>query len=320
MERVFNFSPGPAMLPDAVLRRRKPSCSTGRAAACRSWRSATAARLSSSSRQAGARPARAARGPGQLQGAVPAGRRHHAVRGRAAEPRAAGRDVDYVVTGNWGEKAVGEAQRYCHGQRRRQAARPRSSHSIPDPATWQRHGRRGVSALHAERNDRRRRVPSIPEVSDAPLVADMSSTILSRPIDVSRFGSSTRVRRRTSAPRGSRRASCARICSAARAATRPASATTRLMAENDSMWNTPPTLRGTSPGSCSSGSRSRAASPRWARSTSARPRSCTPRSMRSGFYRNPVDAPCRSWMNVPFTLAERGARQDFPRAGRRRRA
>ncbi len=40
----------------------------------------------------------------------------------------------------------------------------------------------------------------------------------------------------------------------------------------------------------------------------------------SGFYRNPVAKDCRSWMNVPFTLARARARQDVPRRGEGRRA
>ena len=60
--------------------------------------------------------ARAARGAEPLPGAVPAGRRHRAVRRGAAESGARRlSSVDYVNTGPWSKKALGEAERYCHG-------------------------------------------------------------------------------------------------------------------------------------------------------------------------------------------------------------
>ena len=95
--------------------------------------------------------------------------------------------VDYVVTGNWGEKAVQEAQRYVSVN---VAANGKASKftTVPDPRTWQLSS--SAAYLHYTPNETVFGVEfhSVPEVSDAPLVADMSSTLLSRPIDVSRFG------------------------------------------------------------------------------------------------------------------------------------
>src|SRR5690606_2343765 len=95
--------------------------------------------------------------------------------------------VDYVLTGNWGEKAVKEAERYA---RVNVVASSKATNftTIPDPSTWKVSD--GAAYLHYTPNETVFGVEfhSIPSVSDAPLVADMSSTLLSRPIDVSRFG------------------------------------------------------------------------------------------------------------------------------------
>jgi phosphoserine aminotransferase len=110
--------------------------------------------------------------------------------------------VDYAITGNWGQKAAGEAERYAKVNVVCDSSASNFT-TIPDPATWR------VSAdaayLHYTPNETVYGVEfhSIPEVTNAPLVADMSSTLLSRPIDVSRFAS-MRARRRTSAPPASR--------------------------------------------------------------------------------------------------------------------
>ena len=145
--------------------------------------------------------------------------------------------------------------------------------------------------------------PFIPRV-DVPLVADMSSTILSRPLDVSRFGLIYAGAQKNIGPSG--------ICvvivrddliGRAREGT-PMVLDYKLMADDNSMLNTPPTFgwyfaglvfkwlqrQG---GLAAMGERNRAKAELLYRAIDE-----------SGFYRNPVAPACRSWMNVPFTLAK----------------
>ncbi len=139
------------------------------------------------------------------------------------------------------------------GRRRRSARRSATARSTSRPtrgaqltrragpvASWKLTAGRGLRALHAERDHRRRRVPVRPaDVGDVPLVADMSSTILSRPIDVSplrrhlcrraeehRPGGARR-RHRARRPARPARAGHARRCSTTRRWRRTARCSTR---------------------------------------------------------------------------------------------
>jgi phosphoserine aminotransferase len=137
-----------------------------------------------------------------------------------------------------------------------------------------------------------------------PLVADMSSTILSRPIDVSKFGLIYAGAQKNIGPSGL----CVVIVredliGKARPGT-PSVWDFKAMADEGSMLNTPPTfgwyfaglvfewLKGLG-GLSAIGERNRLKAETLYKSIDE-----------SGFYRNPVSKDARSWMNVPFTLAK----------------
>src|SRR5688572_4372877 len=95
--------------------------------------------------------------------------------------------VDYVVTGDWGEKAVREAGTLARVHVAANSAGNRHT-AIPPRESWDLDP--NSAYVHYTPNETIRGVEflDIPDVGDVPLIADMSSTILSRPIDVSRFG------------------------------------------------------------------------------------------------------------------------------------
>ena len=99
--------------------------------------------------EAEALTARAARRAGGLQGAVPAGRRHRPVRRHPAEPRRADSTADYVNTGAWSKKAIGEAKRYCKVNVAADEA-ALELHHRPAARGAAAHARRRLRALHAE--------------------------------------------------------------------------------------------------------------------------------------------------------------------------
>jgi phosphoserine aminotransferase len=211
--------------------------------------------------------------------------------------------ADYVITGNWGQKAAGEAERYV---RVNIAADSSASHftTIPEPATWE------VSAhaayLHYTPNETIYGVEfhTIPDVTAAPLVADMSSTLLSRPIDVSRFGIIYAGAQKNIGPAGVALVIVRDdLLGRARRET-PGVIDYKTMAESDSMWNTPSTLSWylaglvfqwlkEQGGLAAMGERNRRKAAKLYAAIDA-----------SDFYSNPVAKSCRSWMNVPFTLAD----------------
>jgi phosphoserine aminotransferase len=132
----------------------------------------------------------------------------------------AGRSADYVVTGSWSKKAYKEAQR---GQR----ALAGSTESDGSPPAG---GRRAearpagcLSArLHQRNHPRCRDVRPARSAGGVPLVADMSSHILSRPMDVSRYGLIYAGAQKNIGPAGLSSSSCVKTCSARPCRARPA--------------------------------------------------------------------------------------------------
>ena len=100
---------------------------------------------------------------------------------------AAGEKVDYVQTGSWSKKAIAEARRYCDVHVVADSAEDNFT-NIPPQETW--HCSSDAAYLHYTPNETIGGVEFhfVPDASDAVLVADMSSTILSRPVDVRKFG------------------------------------------------------------------------------------------------------------------------------------
>jgi phosphoserine aminotransferase len=99
---------------------------------------------------------------------------------------APGDTADYIVTGSWGKKAAGEAMKFCSVNVAADSSDRKFTH-IPAESEWQRSD--DAAYLHYTPNETIAGVEFhfVPD-GDAPLVADMSSNILSRPVDVNRFG------------------------------------------------------------------------------------------------------------------------------------
>ncbi|MDE2259860.1 MAG: 3-phosphoserine/phosphohydroxythreonine transaminase [Betaproteobacteria bacterium] len=95
--------------------------------------------------------------------------------------------ADYLNTGEWSKKAINEAGKFCRVNVVASCA-DRPFTSVPDAGTWQQDP--DAAYLHITPNETIGGVEFfwLPESGNVPLVADMSSTILSRPVDVSRFG------------------------------------------------------------------------------------------------------------------------------------
>ena len=97
--------------------------------------------------------------------------------------------VDYVHTGEWAKKAIAAARRLGRAEVNVAAsAEDRSFTYVPDRADWRLS--EDAAYVHYTANETIGGVEFsfVPEVGDVPLISDMSSTLLSRPLDVSRFG------------------------------------------------------------------------------------------------------------------------------------
>ena len=240
MDRVFNFSPGPATLPTTVLERAQGELldwrGTGMSVMEVSHRSKEFVELAAHSEKT-------------LRGLleIPDNYRVLFLQGGATLQFAAvpmnlaglGTRADYVLTGNWGQKASKEAARYLSVNVAADA-KDTNYTTIPDPHGWQ--VTDGAAYLHYTPNETIYGVDDVPEVSDAPLVVDMSSTLLSRPIDVSRFGVIYAGAQKNIGPAGLALVIVRDdLLDHARPET-PSVINYRVMADSDSMSNTPPTL------------------------------------------------------------------------------
>ncbi len=209
--------------------------------------------------------------------------------------------VDFVHTGNWSAKAIAEAKRYSKVNVVADEAASKYS-TVPASSTLR--ASPGAAYFHYTPNETIGGVEFgyVPEVGDVPLVADFSSTILSRPIDVSRFGLIYGGAQKNIGPSGL----CVVIVrddlvGKARADV-PAIWDYAAMAKEGSMLNTPPTFGiyvaglvfqwlKRNGGLAAVGERNRIKAETLYRAIDG-----------SGYYRNPVALDCRSWMNVPFTI------------------
>jgi phosphoserine aminotransferase len=216
---------------------------------------------------------------------------------------APGAVADYVLTGNWGQKAVAEAERYVRVNIAADSSACNFT-SIPDPATWQ------VSAdaayLHYTPNETIHGVEFhfIPDVSPAPLVVDMSSTLLSRPIDVSRFGILYAGAQKNIGPAGLALVIVRDdLLGRARRET-PGVIDYQTMASTDSMWNTPSTLSWYLAALVFEWLKEQGGLDAMAKVNQRKAAKLYAAIDASDFYANPVAKSCRSWMNVPFTLAD----------------
>jgi phosphoserine aminotransferase len=145
--------------------------------------------------------------------------------------------------------------------------------------------------------------PYVPETGDVPLVADMSSTILSRQIDVSKYGVIYAGAQKNIGPAGLTIVIVREDLIGNASPAMPTMLDYKTHADNDSMYNTPPTYSwylaglvfawGLKQGGLSA-----------IEATNKRKAEKLYKAIDdSAFYSNPVDINCRSWMNVPFILA-----------------
>ena len=210
--------------------------------------------------------------------------------------------VDYVLTGSWGKKAAGEARKFCKVNVAADAS-DRNFTYIPGESTWQRS--ENAAYLHYTPNETIAGVEFhfVPG-GDAPLVADMSSTILSRPIDVSRFGVIYAGAQKNIGPAG---ITLVIVRNDLLERARPDNAhlmTWKSYAESDSMTNTPPTFAWYVSGLVFDYLRDRGGLAAMAVVNERKASKLYAAIDESGFYSNPVAKDCRSWMNIPFILAD----------------
>ena len=152
--------------------------------------------------------------------------------------------ADYVVTGSWSDKSQKEARKYCEVHLA--ASNAASQHTaLPDPASWQLS--RGASYVHLCSNETIHGVEfhTLPDLaalgSDAPLVIDFSSQVASRPVDWSKVGLAFGGAQKNLGPAGVTLVVVREDLLGHALPICPSAFNYKTVADNASMYNTPPT-------------------------------------------------------------------------------
>jgi len=301
MSRVYNFSAGPAALPVEVLEQLRDQMLD--------WRGQGMSVMEMSHRgKAFVGIAEQAEADLRDLLAVPANYRVLFLQGGATAQFAAiplnltapDASVDYVNTGAWSKKAIGEARRYCKVNVAADAGGAYAS--VPARESWQLTP--GAAYVHYTPNETIGGVefPFVPDVGGTPLVADFSSSILSRPLDVSRFGVIYAGAQKNIGPAG---LVVVIVREDLLGRARPDTPTVfdwKAMAADGSMVNTPATYSWYVAGAVFQWIKRQGGLTAMERMNRAKAEKLYAAIDGSGYYRNPVERDCRSWMNVPFTL------------------
>ena len=310
MSRVYNFSPGPAALPLEVLetiRNDIPDWNgTGMSVMEVSHRGKdfmeVAAHAEANLRELMGVPddysVLFAQGGATLQMAM-------------APLNLAGPDdtVDYVLTGSWGKKAAGEASKFCNVNIAADAS-DRNFTYIPDETAWSRAD--DAAYLHITPNETIAGVEFhfVPG-GDAPIVADMSSNILSRPIDVREYGVIYAGAQKNIGPAGITLVIVRNDLLERVRPNTPHLLTWKSYADSDSMTNTPPTFTWYVADLVFQWLKDRGGVEAIAAVNERKSNKLYAAIDASGFYSNPVAEDCRSRMNIPFILADDGLDATF---------
>ena len=303
MARVYNFSAGPAMLPEAVLQQAREEMldwqGSGMSVMEMSHRSKEFVSIAEQA-EADLRELMAIPGNYKvlfLQGGassqfamVPM----NLLRGKST--------ADYINTGAWSKKAIAEAKRYCNVNI---AATTEASQFTSAPSQAELKLDAHAAYVHYTPNETIGGVefPYIPETGDVPLVADLSSTILSRPIDVSKFGVIYAGAQKNIGPSGLTVVIVRDDLIGETIDSTPAMFDYQTHVDNDSMYNTPPTYTWYLAGLVFAYLKRNGGLTAMAELNQRKAGKLYAAIDNSDFYTNPVNPESRSWMNVPFTLA-----------------
>ncbi|MEW6099848.1 MAG: 3-phosphoserine/phosphohydroxythreonine transaminase [Pseudomonadota bacterium] len=305
--RPYNFSAGPAALPEEVLRQA--------AAEMLDWHGSGMGvmEMSHRGREFGAIIAQAEADLRELL-AVPAHFKVLFMQGGGIGENAIvplnlsrGGVVDFVVTGSWSAKSYKEAQRYCEA--RLAASNESDKHtSLPSPAQWRLSPE--ASYVHICSNETIHGVEfhELPDLaalgSRAPLVIDCSSHILSRPIDWSRVGLAFAGAQKNIGPAGLTIVIVREDLLGHALPVCPSAFDYRIVADNGSMYNTPPTYAIYIAGLVFQWLKRQGGVAEMERRAVAKAELLYGYIDGSGYYVNNVAPGCRSRMNVPFFLPD----------------
>ena len=215
--------------------------------------------------------------------------------------------IDFIQTGSWSVKSSNEAKKYAQVHVAATSSGGRFT-SIPARDTWQLS--KNPAYVHVCTNETIDGIEfgHAPDVAadtdDAPLVADMSSHILSRGIDVSRYGVIFAGAQKNIGPAGLTLVIVREDLLGHALPVCPSAFNWNTVADNDSMFNTPPTYAIYIAGLVFQWLKRQGGVPAMEQRNIAKAALLYDYLDATGFYENRVDPSARSRMNIPFFLAD----------------
>ena len=304
MSRVHNFSAGPAALPETVLRQA--------AEEMLDWRGSGMSVMEMSHRgpEFTSIYTEAESDLRELL-AVPATHRILFMQGGAIAEnaivpmnllRGKGR-ADYVDTGEWSRRSIQEARRYAQINVAASSEGNRYT-SIPPRDSWKLDTQAAYVHICSNETIGGVQYHFTPEVGEVPLVADMSSDILSRPVDVSRYGLIYGGAQKNIGPAGLTLVIVREDLLGQAHPACPSAFDYKLVAEAGSMYNTPPTYAIYIAGLVFKWLKAQGGLAAMEARNRAKAALLYDFLDRSAFFSSPVERSCRSLMNVPFRLKD----------------
>lgn len=311
MSRVFNFSAGPAALPEAVLKEVQGELLE--------WNGAGASVMEVSHR---GKPfmAAAAQAEQDLRDllSIPENYKVLFLQGGATSQFSAiplnlgflGKSADYAHTGHWSKKAIADAKRFINVNVVCDTSDEGYKH-VPSAEEWTLSDE--AAYVHITPNETIAGVEFdwLPD-TDKPICADLSSTILSRPLEVAKYGIIYAGAQKNIGPAGVTIVIVREDLLGHFPDTAPRLMDYSVMAGSDSMNNTPPTFSWYLAGKVFAWLKQNGGVEEMAKVNKAKAdKLYSYIDSSDGFYTNPVAVDSRSWMNVPFILSDSSLDAEF---------
>ena len=304
MSRVFNFSAGPAVLPESVLRQAADEMLD--------WQGCgmSVMEMSHRGKEFIAIHAAAERDLRELL-VIPANYKVLFMQGGAIGENAIvpmnmlrGKTrADYIDTGEWSKKSINEARKYATANVAASAAAT-DYDRVPLRSEWQLDA--NAAYVHICSNETIGGVEyhDTPDVGDVPLIADMSSHILSRPVDVAKYGLIYGGAQKNIGPAGLTIVIVRDDLIGQALPITPSAFDYKTVADNDSMYNTPPTYAIYIAGLVFQWLKAQGGLATMAERNRSKAALLYDYLDASALYKSPVQPDCRSLMNVPFKLRD----------------
>jgi len=318
MERLYNFSAGPAVLPREVLEQARDELVN--------WQGCgmSVMEMSHRGKEYMGIQAQAEADLRELMG-IPANYKVLFLQGGASSQFAmvpmnlyrGKASADYLNTGEWSKKAIKEAKKFG-GVNVVASSEDKNFSYAPAQAAWKLDP--NAAYVHYTPNETIGGVEIFwtPETGDIPLVADMSSTILSRPIDVSKFGLIYAGAQKNIGPAGLTLVIVRDDLIGQVLPGTPTMFDYKTHSENDSMYNTPPTYGIYIAGLVFKLLKAKGGLAAMEKTNRLKAGLLYDHLDATDFYNSPVARENRSLMNIPFTLKDAALDEDFLKGAKAR--